>query len=55
MQQRSQQYGKPGTFAVDATVRQAIDEASTKAADSHIATILEDLRQTVKLDHDRGR
>jgi hypothetical protein len=48
MQQRSQQYGKPGTFAVDATVRQAIDQASTKAADSHIETILEDLRQTVK-------
>jgi hypothetical protein len=48
MQRRSQQYGKPGTFAFDAAVRQAIDEASTKAADSHIATILEDLRQTVK-------
>jgi cytochrome c-type biogenesis protein CcmH/NrfF len=29
-------------------VRQAIDEASTKAADSHVETILEDLRQTVK-------
>jgi hypothetical protein len=48
MRRRSEQYGKPGTFAVDAAVRQAIDEASTKAADSHITTILEDLRQTVK-------
>jgi hypothetical protein len=48
MQQRSQQYGKPGTFSVDRAVRQAIEEASGKAADSHVATILEDLRQTVK-------
>jgi hypothetical protein len=48
MQRRSQQYGKPGKFAVDAAVRQAIDEASIKAADSHVETILEDLRQTVK-------
>jgi hypothetical protein len=48
MQRRSQQYGKPGTFSVDRTVRQAIDESSRKAADSHVATILEDLRQTVK-------
>jgi hypothetical protein len=36
MQRRSQQYGRPGTFAVDAAVRQAVDEASSKAADSHI-------------------
>ena len=36
MQRRSRQYGKPGTFAVDAAVRQAVDEASSKAADSHI-------------------
>jgi hypothetical protein len=48
MQRRSQQYGKPGTFAVDAAVRQAIDDASTRAADSHVETILEDLRQTVR-------
>ena len=48
MQQRSQQHGKPGTFVVDAKVRQAIYEASAKAADSHVETILEDLRQTVK-------
>jgi hypothetical protein len=48
MQQRSQQYGKPGTFSVDRAVRQAINAASTKAADSHVETILEDLRQTVK-------
>jgi hypothetical protein len=36
MQRRSQRYGKLGTFAVDAAVRQAVDEASSKAADSHI-------------------
>src|SRR5207344_2463788 len=55
MQRRSQQYGKPGTFAVDAAVRRAIDEASTKAADSHVGTILEDLRQTVIAEGDISR
>jgi hypothetical protein len=45
---RSRRAAAAGTFTVDRTVRQAIDEASTKAADSHIETILEDLRQTVK-------
>jgi hypothetical protein len=48
MKQRSQQYGKPGTFTVDTPVRKAVDQAATKAADSHIGTIVEDLRQTVK-------
>jgi hypothetical protein len=49
VQQRSQQYRNTGAVTLERTVRQAIDVASTKAADSHIATILEDLRQTVKL------
>jgi hypothetical protein len=49
MKERSAQYGKPGTFTVDTPVRKAIEQASTKAAASHIGTIVEDLRQTVKL------
>jgi hypothetical protein len=48
MQRRSQEYGKPGTFSMDRVVRHAIDQSSSKAADSHVSTILEDLRQTVK-------
>jgi hypothetical protein len=48
MAQRSQQFGKPGLFSTDSEVRAAIDDAATKAASSHLETIVEDLRATVK-------
>jgi 2'-5' RNA ligase len=47
-QQRSQQFGRPGTFTMDAAARKVVDDAASKAATSHVATIVEDLRATVK-------
>lgn len=48
MRDRTNEYGKTGTFSVDTPVREAIDSAATKAAESHVATIVEDLRGTAK-------
>lgn len=48
MQRRTTQYGVAGTFAVDAQVRKAIQTSADKAAESHVQTIVEDLRATVK-------
>jgi hypothetical protein len=48
MQKRANQYGLPGTFSVDAVTRRVMNEASKDAASSHVATVVEDLRATVK-------
>lgn len=48
MLDRTSEYGKGGTFTTDPIVVKAIDEAATAAAQSHLDTILEDLRATVK-------
>lgn len=48
MRSRSNEYGKGGSYSTDKTVRAAIDSAATAAAASHIQTIVEDLRGTVK-------
>ena len=55
MQQRSQQYGKPGTFTVDRTVRQAIDEASDQGRRLSHRNDLGRPTADGETDHDRGR
>jgi hypothetical protein len=54
MQRRSQQYGKPGTFAFDAAVRQAIDGGFVKGGRLSYRHDLGRPTANGETDHDRG-
>lgn len=53
MSRRTQEFGKQGAFSMDAEVNSYIKLTATRAAESHIDTVLGDILDTVKATEER--